>query len=76
VSTPELDELVEILVDSGAAGARLTGAGFGGCVVALVQRNHADHVAARATLRYRERTGLDAHAFVAHAVAGAGPVPE
>jgi galactokinase len=73
VSTPELDALVEILVDSGAAGARLTGAGFGGCVVALVQRNHADDVAARTTLRYRERTGLDAHAFVARAVAGAGP---
>jgi galactokinase len=75
VSTPELDELVEILVDSGAAGARLTGAGFGGCVVALVQRNHADDVAARATLRYGERTGLDARAFVAQAVAGAGPRP-
>jgi galactokinase len=76
VSTPELDALVEILVDCGAAGARLTGAGFGGCVVALVQRNHADDVAARATLRYRERTGLDAHAFVARAVAGAGSLPE
>ena len=50
VSTPELDLLVELLVDAGAAGARLTGAGFGGCVVALVQRNHADDVAAKAAL--------------------------
>ncbi|MEX2099819.1 MAG: galactokinase, partial [Acidimicrobiia bacterium] len=40
VSTPELDLLVDLLVENGAAGARLTGAGFGGCVVALVQRNH------------------------------------
>jgi galactokinase len=71
VSTPELDVLVELLVDSGAAGARLTGAGFGGCVVALAQRNHADDIVAKAVLRYHEATGLDAAAFVARAVDGA-----
>ncbi len=35
VSTPELDALVEMALEAGAAGARLTGAGFGGCAVAL-----------------------------------------
>ena len=35
VSTPELDALVERMLALGAYGARLTGAGFGGCVVAL-----------------------------------------
>ena len=35
VSTPELDEMVTIALEAGAAGARLTGAGFGGCAVAL-----------------------------------------
>jgi galactokinase len=74
VSTPELDALVKLLVDAGALGARLTGAGFGGCVVALVQRNHADDVAARATLAYQRETGLTAEAFAVRAVAGAGPV--
>ena len=35
VSTAELDEVVEVALGAGAAGARLTGAGFGGCAVAL-----------------------------------------
>jgi galactokinase len=36
VSTPELDAFVEIAEQHGARGARLTGAGFGGCAIALV----------------------------------------
>ncbi|MER3482278.1 MAG: galactokinase, partial [Meiothermus sp.] len=37
VSIPELDELVELELKHGAIGARLTGAGFGGATVALVE---------------------------------------
>lgn len=74
VSTPELDLLVELLVTAGATGARLTGAGFGGCAVALVQRNHADDIAARTVLSYEKETGHAAGAFVANAVDGAGRV--
>lgn len=42
ISTPELDQLVNTLHKHGAMGARLTGAGFGGCAVALVEKSRAD----------------------------------
>jgi galactokinase len=72
VSTPELDLAVDLLVEHGAAGARLTGAGFGGCVVALVPRAQVRAVANKTVARYRTETGLDADAFEVHAVEGAG----
>ena len=73
VSTPELDLLVELAVDSGAYGARLTGAGFGGCVVALVDTERAGAMVATVVDRYRAETGLEPAAFRARAVDGAGP---
>lgn len=41
-STPVIDELVNDALNLGAAGARLTGGGFGGCIVALVEANKLD----------------------------------
>ena len=38
VSAPELDRLVQLALENGAVGARLTGAGFGGAIVALVPK--------------------------------------
>jgi len=72
VSTPELDALVECLMDAGAIGARLTGAGFGGCVVALVPSIRADAIAADATTAYRTRVGLEPTAWIVNAADGAG----
>src|SRR5207249_11468106 len=46
VSHPELDRLVELAREAGAAGARLTGAGFGGSIVALCAVERAPEVIA------------------------------
>ena len=67
VSIPELDALVECLVEAGALGARLTGAGFGGCVVSLVPAEDADAIAERALPAYRARTGREPTAWVMRA---------
>jgi galactokinase len=74
VSTPELDALVAALDRAGADGARLTGAGFGGCVVAIVGSDDGPTIASRATADYRRETGLEAVAYVVRAADGAGPV--
>jgi len=74
VSTPALDALVECLMDAGAIGARLTGAGFGGCVVALVPAERADAIANDATAAYRARTKLEPTPWIVQAADGAGPM--
>jgi galactokinase len=72
VSTPELDVLVAELVRAGARGARLTGAGFGGCVVAVCDEADAGGIARAAAARYAERTGQEPRVFRPRAVDGAG----
>ncbi|MFQ3548574.1 MAG: hypothetical protein SNJ70_02330 [Armatimonadota bacterium] len=42
ISCDDLDNLVEILLKNGAKGARLTGAGFGGCAISVVEKDKAD----------------------------------
>ena len=72
VSTPELDALVEAAVSvPGCYGARLTGAGFGGCVVAIVDAGAERTVIDQVTERYRARTGRESTATVSRASAGA-----
>jgi galactokinase len=72
VSTPELDLLVELAsAAAGVIGARLTGAGFGGCTVNLVQRDRLPAFA-QVIQRYREQTGRNGTMLVCEAADGAG----
>lgn len=69
VSSADLDELVAVAKEGGAAGARLTGAGFGGCVVALADRWTVGEVLETLVAEYYERRSqadrIDTRLFVA-----------
>ncbi|MDG4803019.1 galactokinase [Micromonospora sp. WMMD980] len=55
ITVPEVDTAVEAALAAGAHGARMTGGGFGGCVLALVDAADADAVADAVTAAYAER---------------------
>ena len=65
VSLPEVDILAALAARApGAYGARLTGGGFGGSVVALVEAVHASRIAAETADAYRRATGLTSRIMV------------
>ena len=71
VSCPELDALVEIAVaQPGVIGSRMTGGGFGGCTVTLVEEPHAAAASAAIAAGYRARTGRDCTLFTTRPAAG------
>ncbi len=72
ISTPEVDCLVEACLSAGAIGARLTGAGWGGCVVALVASERVDPFVSQVSTAYHAATGRHAEAFVCRSARGAG----
>jgi galactokinase len=58
VTIPETDCLVEcVRAQSGVFGARMTGGGFGGSIVALVKKGHAAEAARAGARAYQEKTG-------------------
>src|SRR3954469_1142612 len=75
VSTPELDFLVEeSLKVKGVYGARMTGGGFGGCIIALAQPRAVDPLASQLKQAYAARFKKDPVIFATAATAGAGVV--
>jgi len=76
VSTPELDLLVETAQSlPGCMGARLTGAGFGGCTVNLVEKYASAQFVKILAEKYHQNTGLRMKAFICQASAGQRVLP-
>jgi galactokinase len=74
VSTPELDALVDAALAAGAIAARMTGAGFGGSILALVETGSGEPVGNAILERYERETGSRAAFFVCRPAGPAGEV--
>ena len=73
VSCPELNVMVAIAHSlEGCLGARLTGAGFGGCTVNLVETDKAECFIQQLVSAYNEKTGLVPAVYLSNASDGAG----
>ena len=73
ITTPELDFLVEIIdsVLGKEGGVRMTGGGFGGCVIALTPDKLIEQVKKVIREKYHAKTGLHANEYVCTASDGA-----
>ncbi len=71
VTIPELDLLVALAVEAGALAARMTGGGFGGSIVALVESPRTEAFAQRVLAEYRRRVGEKGAVHVCRASDGA-----
>lgn len=75
VSTTALDTMVNCALEVGCYGARLTGAGFGGCAVALVKADQAQAFADQVAPKYQEATSNKPEIYVCQAANGAEVLP-
>ena len=72
VSSRDLDAMVEVAADCpGFVGGRLTGAGFGGCTVNLVEESRVDDFSREVAERFQQVTDRPALVYVCEAAAGA-----
>ncbi len=74
VSSDTLNAIVECAWNAGCYGARMTGAGFGGCAVALVAQDSVDAFVQEVAPCYEEKTGREAEIYVCQATEGAAVV--
>jgi galactokinase len=71
ITVPEVDTAVAAALDAGAYGARMTGGGFGGCVLALVEADQVEPVVRAVEAAYESAGFRPPSAFVATACDGA-----
>jgi galactokinase len=72
VSCPELDLMVELAEDlPGYYGGRMTGGGFGGCTVNLVEAEHSGAFAGQISEHYSKATGIQPDIYICSAADGA-----
>jgi len=72
VSCLELDHMVEIARSlAGCLGARMTGGGFGGCTVNLVEKEQVGNFCSEIAAQYRSRTGLEPAIYISVPAQGA-----
>ena len=72
VSCKELDLLTDIARSTaGVIGSRMTGAGFGGCTVSIVQRDALEIFQTRITTEYHEQTGIEPEIYLCNVSNGA-----
>ncbi|MGC1967300.1 MAG: hypothetical protein WA673_12620, partial [Candidatus Acidiferrales bacterium] len=72
VSCPEADTLVELACGlDGVYGSRMTGGGFGGCTISLVQRSKVAEFGAVLARRYEQSTGIKPDVYIFQASDGA-----
>ncbi len=74
ITVPTVDLAVETAREQGALGARMTGGGFGGCIIALVRTGASDVVAAEIAERFAAAGFRPPAHFVGVPSAGAGRV--
>ncbi|MBT1546923.1 galactokinase [Curtobacterium aurantiacum] len=71
ISVPELDLAVATAVEHGAVGARMTGGGFGGAAIALVDQESRGAITAAVTAAFAEAGYREPNVFTVHAAQGA-----
>ncbi|TKD72417.1 galactokinase [Pseudalkalibacillus hwajinpoensis] len=64
VTGQELDAMVEAAWEEGAIGSRMTGAGFGGCTISIVDNEKVDRFIKNVGEIYRNQTNLEASFYV------------